>query len=155
MDKELRDKIASFLGLQKSRLGVVSTISEENKPESAFVYYTFDEKLDIYFATRDGSRKYKNILKNKNVAFVMATENPPQTLQLEGIASVHDDLDEQKYMFQELVGLASSKHFSAPISQQTKSGGLQFIKISPTWIRFGNFEVRKHGDMFEEVKLSA
>src|SRR3989338_3166814 len=154
MDKELRDKIASFLGLQKSRLGVVSTISEENKPESAFVYYTFDEKLNIYFATRDGSRKYKNILKNKNVAFAMATENPPQTLQLEGVASVYDNLDEQRYMFQELVGLASLKHISSPISQQTKSGGLQFIKISPTWIRFGNFEVRKHDDIFQEVTLT-
>src|SRR3989338_5393496 len=142
MDKELRDKIASFLGLQKSRLGVVSTISEENKPESAFVYYTFDEKLNIYFVTRDNSRKYKNILKNKNVAFAMSTENPPQTLQLEGAASVHNDEEDQKHLFQELIGLASIKHFSAPINQQP-AGGLQFIKISPLWMRFGNFEVRK------------
>src|SRR3989338_153495 len=152
MNKELLNKIILFLGSQKSRLGVMSTINQESKPESAFVYFAFDEKLNIYFVTRDASRKYKNVLENKNVAFAVATENPPQTLQLEGVASVHNDTEEQKHLFQELVGLASAKHFSAPISQQPM-GGLQFIKISLSWIRFGNFEVRKHGDTFQEVKL--
>lgn len=152
MDKEIRDKVIAFLGLEKSRLGVVSTVSKENKPESALVYFAFDENLNIYFATKDNSRKYKNILQNKNVSFVMATVNPPQTLQLEGTASVHNDTGDQKHLFQELVGLASVKHFSAPITQQS-TGGLQFIKISPTWVRFGNFEARKHGDTFQEVKL--
>ena len=152
MDKEFKEKIISFLGFQKSRLGVISTVNEESKPESAFVYYAFDENLNIYFVTKDSSRKFKNIVKNKNVAFAMATENPPQTLQMEGVAAVHSDLENQKHLFQELVGLASAKHFSPPISQQTR-GGLQFIKITPTWMRFGNFEVRKHGDTFQEVRL--
>lgn len=152
MDKEIKDRVIAFLGLQKSRLGVVSTVNEENKPESAFVYFTFDENINVYFVTKDNSRKYKNILKNSNVSFATATENPPQTLQLEGIAAVHSEIEDQKHLFQELVGLASAKHFSPPINQQTK-GGLQFIKISPTWIRFGNFEVRKHGDIFKEVLL--
>ena len=119
MDIEIKDKVIAFLGLQKSRLGVISTISNDNKPESAFVYFAFDENLNIYFATRDNSRKYKNILQNKNVSFVIATENPPQTLQLDGTASVHNDTSDQKHLFQELVGLASAKHFSPPISQQT------------------------------------
>lgn len=152
MDQETKQKVIVFLSLQKSRLGVVSTVCGNAKPESAFVYFAFDENLNIYFATKDKSRKYKNILENKNVSFVMATENPPQTLQLEGVGSVHSEVDDQKHLFQELVGLSSFKHFSSPISQQT-AGGLKFIKISPSWIRFGNFEVRKHGDVFEEIKL--
>lgn len=153
MENELKNKVIAFLGLQTSRLGVISTVNGDSKPESALVYYTFDENLNIYIATKDSSRKYKNILMNPNVAFVIATENPPQTLQLEGIASVHSDSEEQKHLFQELVGLASNKHFSAPIAQQSY-GGLQFVKISPTWMRFGNFEARKHGDAFQEVSLS-
>lgn len=152
METELKNKVIAFLGLQTSKLGVISTVNVDNRPESALVYYTFDQNLNIYFATKDSSRKYKNILKNANVAFVIATEHPPQTLQLEGIASVHNDTEEQKHLFQELVGLASNKHFSAPIAQQS-NGGLQFVKISPTWVRFGNFEVRKQGDTFQEVKL--
>src|SRR3989344_3534674 len=108
MSKELLEKIAVFLGMQKSRLGVVSTVNQENKPESAFVYYTFDENLNIYFVTRDASRKYKNIFDNKNVAFITATENPPQTLQLEGLASVESNIDRQKHLFQELIGLATA-----------------------------------------------
>lgn len=152
MNKEIKDKVVAFLSLQKSRLGVVSTVSSENKPESAFVYFAFDGDLNIYFATKDTSRKFKNITKNENVSFAIVTENPPQTLQLEGVASVHDDTEDQKHLFQELIGLASSKHFAAPILQQN-TGGLEFMKISPNWVRFGNFEVRKHGDIFEEVNL--
>lgn len=128
-------------------------MSEQNKPESAAVYYTFDENLNIYFATKDSTRKYKNILKNENVAFVVTSENPPQTLQLEGMASAHSNVEDQKHLFQELVGLASAKHFSAPVNQQP-AGCLEFVKITPTWIRFGNFEVRKHGDTFEEIEMS-
>src|SRR3989338_7103029 len=144
MNNEIRDKLSFFLGSQKSRLGVVSTVSAGNKPESAFVYFAFDEDYNIYFVTREGSRKYKNLLQNKKIAFVTATENPPQTLQLEGTAEVIHDPEEQKRLFEELVGLASAKHFSPPISQ-IDEGGIQFIKISPAWIRFGNFEVGKHG----------
>lgn len=152
MNKELKENIIAFLGLNKSKLGVVGTINDQGKPESAALYYTFDGDLNIYFATKDSTRKYKNILKNENVSFVVVTEEPPQTLQLEGVASVHSDAGDQKHLFEELVGLASFRHFSAPINQQP-AGGLQFVKISPTWLRFGNFEVRKHGDTFEEVKL--
>lgn len=150
MEKLIKEKMIGFFGLQKSRLGVVSTVNEENKPESALVYFAFDGDLNIYFVTKDVSRKFINITKNHNVSFVSATENPPQTLQLEGIASIHSDTEDQKHLFQELVGLASMKHFSSPLSQQPM-GGLQFIKITPTWMRFANFEIRKHGNTFEEV----
>lgn len=153
MDTQIKEKIIAFLGLQKSRLGVVSTVNEDNKPESAFLYFAFDENLNIYFVTKDNSRKFKNIKNNNNVAFTSGTENPPQTLQLEGIATIHDDLKDQKHLFQELVALASAKHFAPPISQQS-TGGLQFVKISPQWIRFGNFEIRKKDDTFQEVKIS-
>jgi general stress protein 26 len=152
MDSETRNKIIAFLSLQKSKLGVISTVNEENKPEAALVYFAFDLDLNLYFVTRDTSRKYKNIMKNKYVSFTAATEDPPQTLQLEGEAAVHSDMEDQKKLYQELIGLASSRNFSAPISQMD-SGSLQFVKISPQWIRFGNFEVRKHGEVFEEVKL--
>ena len=152
MNKEFLDKVALFLGAQKSRLGVVSTVNSENKPESALVYFTFDEKLNIYFVTRDITKKYKNIIENKNVAFVVSKEIPPQTLQIEGVGSVHNNPEDQKDLYKELVGLASSKHFSPPVSQ-INSGGLAFIKISPTWIRFGNFEVRKHDNIFQQVGI--
>ncbi|HEY4493880.1 MAG TPA: pyridoxamine 5'-phosphate oxidase family protein [Candidatus Paceibacterota bacterium] len=152
MSKELREKIIAFLGIQKDKIGVISTVSPENKPESAFVYYTFDLELNIYFACKDSSRKYKNILENKDVAFTIAAGDPPQTLQLEGRASVESSIGAQKRLFEELVALASSKSFAAPITQMP-AGGLQFVKISPAWIRFGNFEVRKHGDTFQEINL--
>ncbi len=151
MNKELLEKITVFLSIQKNKLGAVSTVNADGGPESALVYFTFDNDLNFYFATRDNSRKYQNLIQNPKVAFVMGQDNPPQTLQLEGIASVIRDVEGQKHLFPELVGLASAKNFSAPISQMS-TGGLQFVKIAPTWLRLGNFEVRKHEDTFQEIK---
>ncbi len=148
----MSEEIIKFLKEEKQKLGVISTVTKENTPESAFMYYTFDKDLNIYFATRVASRKYKNFLENKHVAFVVATENPPQTLQLEGIATVAAEIEIQKSLFPELITLAAKRNFAAPISQM-ESSELKFIKITPNWIRFGNFEVRKHDGMFEEIKI--
>jgi general stress protein 26 len=152
MNKEISEKIIKFLNEDAQKLGVISTVTAENKPESAFMYYAFDEDLNIYFATRVASRKYKNFMENKHIAFAVAKENPPQTLQLEGLASVVVEAEVQKSLFPELITMAAQRNFAAPISQM-ESSELKFLKITPNWIRFGNFEVRKHGGIFEEIKI--
>ncbi len=51
----------------------MSTENEERKPESAFVYYAFDENLNIYFATNalftiSATKSFRAIAKTGNVA---------------------------------------------------------------------------------------
>jgi general stress protein 26 len=150
MNEETKKMVLDFLHQDEDMLGVVSTISSDNKPESAFVYYSFDEDLNIYFMTRANSRKGQNILENKNVAYAIVSRNPPQTLQLDGEASFVDEKEMQKKLFKELVEFASKNYFASPIAQM-QSSELVFIKITPHWMRFGNFEARRHGDMFEQV----
>jgi uncharacterized protein YhbP (UPF0306 family) len=151
MNTEIKEAILDFLKADQQKLGVISTIHADNTPESAIVYYTFDQDLNLYIATRTKTRKYKNILENHHVAFVIAKETPPQTIQIEGEAEVVHEPGEQKHLFEEIIKLASSRNFSAPIAQM-ESSELKFVKISPTWIRFGNFEARRHGEMFQEIK---
>src|SRR6185369_17444650 len=100
--------------------------------------------------TRSGSRKYKNILKNPHVAFVITSEHPPKTIQLEGIASEVTDATEQTNYFTQLVAKASESTIMPPVSQLV-DGEMVFMKIATNWARFGSFEVLKEGDKFIET----
>lgn len=148
MTKDIYDRLASMNQI----LGTVSTISPEGKPQAATVYFTYDEDLNIYFITKDTSRKYKNILNNPNVAFVITSEHPALTVQLEGVAKVVDSALEEVKVFSKLVATAVESNFMPPVSQ-IQGGKTMFIKIDTTWARTGDFAVMKDGDKFTEEKL--
>lgn len=133
-------------------LGVLSTVSTNGVPHATTVYYVFDETLSLYVLMREDSKKYQNILNNPNVAFVVTQENPPKTLQFEGTAHIVTDPHEENEFFSKLVSIATEKSAIPPVSQ-THGGKIIFVKLSPRWVRFGNFELSKEGEVFQEVKL--
>ncbi len=145
------EQIQNFLKNEKQKLGVLSTVGPTGTPQSAFIYYAFDEDLNIYFITRTQSRKFLNIEKNPHVAFVVGTETPPQTLQIEGTASILERPEDFSFLFSDLVKIAVERHFVPPITQMTNSGDVFFMKITPNWVRLGNFEIRRKGELFEEI----
>lgn len=146
------DKIFNDLVAMNQSVGVVSTLGEYNQPQAAALYYVFDSALNIYFITRESSRKYKNIKRNVRVAFVVSTEEPPLTVQLEGEAQEVTDPHEITEHFPKLVSLASEKHVIPPVSQ-LEDGRMIFMKIIPDWARSGSFEMLKEEDNFVETTL--
>jgi uncharacterized pyridoxamine 5'-phosphate oxidase family protein len=149
------DKIAQELKSINQPLGVISTVNESGKPQSASVYYVYDNALNIYFITKDTSRKYENSMRNPHVSFVITSENPPKTIQLEGVVHKVEDVSQTGDLFNKLVSLATASNFMPPVSQ-IASGKVSFMKIATTWVRAGNFEVMKEGNKFIETdfKLS-
>lgn len=145
-------KITEELKLMSHSIGVISTVNTKNKPESAAVYYICDDALNLFFVTRSGTRKYQNITKNPSVSFVISSEHPPKTIQIEGSATEVVDAQEQLQYFDKLVAKASESNMMPPVSQMV-TGEVVFMKISTTWARFGNFEVMKEGDKFVETTL--
>lgn len=133
-------------------LGVFSTVSEAGKPESAIMYYICDDSLNIYFVTRSESRKYKNLVKNPHIAFVVSSEHPPKTIQLEGTAAEVIDPSEQITYFNQLTAKANEGLSMLPV-EQMPAGEMVFMKMTPMWVRFGNFELMKEGDKFVEANL--
>ncbi len=134
------DNIVSAAKLLGKNLGVVSTVSADGKPESAFVYFIIDDTLNVYFATRAASRKYKNLMVNPHAAFVIASEHPPQTIQIEWAAAVVTDSEEQRTLFPELISILSEGGYVRPLNHMMDSE-LMFMKITTSWARFGDFEV--------------
>lgn len=146
------DKIFEDLTAMNQGLGVLSTLGEYDQPQAASMYFVFDSALNLYFITRESSRKYKNIKKHPRVAFVVSTETPLQTVQLEGEAHEVTDAHEENEHFAKLIALAAEKTIMPPVSQM-EDGKIVFMKISTDWARSGNFETLKEGDKFVEAAL--
>ncbi|MEN9881133.1 MAG: hypothetical protein RLZZ308_316 [Candidatus Parcubacteria bacterium] len=131
-------------------VGVLSTVNRDGNPESASMYYVYDDELAIYFVTREGSRKYNNIIHNPHVCFVVTRTSPAHTVQLEGVAHEVADAHEEQEFFGRLISLAVDGNFVPPVSQREEEGRIVFVKMKTQWARFGNFETATSGDEFEE-----
>lgn len=145
--------IRSVLENFTSRLGVVSTISEDGKPHVASVYFTFDDNLNVYFVTRASTGKYKNTLVNPAIAFVASTETPPRTIQIDGTVGEVSDPKEQEKFFAELLKISSEKYPAAPFTQMMNAE-VMLMKITPTWARLGDFDVLREHETFQEVNFN-
>ena len=61
--------------IHQHKLAVISTLSEDNKPEAALVGFAVSKDLEIVFDTVKTSRKYQNLLLGPNVAVVIGWDN--------------------------------------------------------------------------------
>jgi len=116
--------------MQKHRLAVISTVTSSNRPEAALIGYNHLETLELVFRTFTSFRKYKNVLENPHVAFVIGWDDNI-TVQYEGVA--------QELRGSELYELqkkylgkfnADKKHIS--------NSEERFFIVKPTWIRYTN-----------------
>jgi uncharacterized pyridoxamine 5'-phosphate oxidase family protein len=146
------DKILKLLNNDAQKIGVISTLGENGQPQSAAVYYTFDDKLNIYFVTRANSRKYKNAILNKKGAFAIVNQDLSMTLQIEGALDIASKIEEQEALFPKLVMIVTEKNAIPPVSKMDSSEMI-FMKLTPTWARIGDFSGGKD-NMFEEVNFN-
>lgn len=157
MDISSSVKILEALRLMERLLGVVSTVNEKGGPDSAVVYFHFDKNINIYFMSQVDNRKYKNILKNPNVAFVTYSEHPAKTIQMEGVATPITDKSEKEACLELLKETATESCPLPPIHQikEILSGSdIAVIKITPSWARLGDFDIYRSNKTFYEAEFN-
>jgi len=127
----MKQVIHQFVNSHK--LGVVSSISAEGKPESALVGIAVSDQLEIIFDTVNSSRKYANILQNPSVSVVIGWDDEV-TVQYEGEAEILSE-DAAGDHYREIY------YATWPDGRERTANwpGLVHIKISPRWIRYSNF----------------
>lgn len=149
MSQTAREQVISFL--QNHALSALCTVSPEGQPRAACVYMVADENLDLYFMTKIETVKYIHIHHNPRVAVVTADENVYETVQIEGLAEeVH--LEEKKHwLIQQLSRQAARHpHWQLPVNQLA-SEDYAFMKIKPTWLRWGRFQEEKGTHLFQQI----
>ncbi|MCE9644125.1 pyridoxamine 5'-phosphate oxidase family protein [Candidatus Parcubacteria bacterium] len=140
----------ALLFLKNHMAGVLATVSPEGDPHASLVFYAADDDFSVCFLTLTESRKYAALMTNPRVAFTVAEQDRPQTLQIEGVAEKLSALDMDKVA--DLIAvLTAGKDFYPPVTKIGKPGA-DIVRIRPTWIRWGDFTIS--GEVFSEIQPS-
>jgi general stress protein 26 len=136
------DRAALLAFLRKHRLGVLSTVSPEGKPEAAVVGIAISDDLEIVFDTLDTTRKIRNLRRSRNIAFVIGGDEEI-TVQIEGVA------DEPHGA--ELARLKLT-YFSVwpECREHEKWPHITWVRVRPHWFRYSDFNAG--GGIFEFTK---
>lgn len=135
MNKEDKKFIYDFI--HKHQIAVLSTIHENNTPESAVVEFGETEELEIIFDTIHPSyRKYKNLMVNSAVALVIGWDDDI-TVQYEGNAKEIKAREKEKYK-----KIYFSKNPQA--SKWDSNPEIKYFKVSPMWIRYSDYSKRPY-----------
>ncbi len=150
LKRESPKVIAEALAYLRSQVtAVVSTVSTQNMPEAATVFYWIDEtgsnRFNVYFITHRHSRKFANLLNNHHVAIVVGAAFEPRTMQIEGEAELVDVGDGIKNMTHLAKRLAKkpamSMLYAGYFSPKNPFGKLPgtdmgVFRVRVTWARF-------------------
>ncbi|CAN5770525.1 hypothetical protein BH11PAT2_BH11PAT2_09820 [soil metagenome] len=119
--------------------GVLATASLQGQPSARTVYYTCDDSFNVYFMTLRATRKAAQLVSNQHAAFVVSEMVIPRTLQIEGLVSdVSDTAVNDALLSDFMKRLMSHTPYGIPL-EHFDSSVLAFFKLSPTWIRWGDF----------------
>lgn len=140
-----RDKALAFLA--QNETGVLATISPEGKAHARLVYYTSDDSFNLYFMTLANTRKVADIAVHPHVAFTVFDSVVPKTLQVEGIVTdLTDTATNDPMLVTFLQKLIPKTPYGIPL-EHLDSAVIRFFKITPDWVRFGDFTYGKGTDV--------
>ncbi len=136
--KPSRQQVIDFLQTQMAV--VVSTLSEDQTIDSAFVYGMFNQDADFYFITNTFSKKYRNIQSNGILSYAFAEEDNLIAIQGKGKAEIVHDLGESKRIYDLLLQVLRHRleHWPPPFAKMEESN-LAIVKVSTQWLRWGDF----------------
>ena len=131
--------------LKRHRMGILASTAAGGHPHASAVYYEAEDDFSVYFTTRINSRKYIAMSAEPRIAFVVSTEDVPQTIQMEGIAvDISRERDASKHKEKLFTALDSNAFFYPPISK-LDSGTSVIMMIRPTWVRWADYAFAKSG----------
>ncbi len=140
--------------LKSHTAGVLSTVSVDGKAHGSAVYYVTDENFNIYLITLKTSRKFANLQANPSVALTVGRQNVPQTIQLEGVATMLRHPEEIGEHAADLMKvLTSNSRYYAPL---TKLGDADtaIVWIQPKWVRWADYASLESGKgVLQEIAL--
>lgn len=152
MDASFKSKEEIYNYLKSLAVAVLSTVSDEGKPDASPIYFVADEELSLYFISPSDTTKSKNIINNTNAAIAIIDPRAPKTIQAKGrVIKVSSPKTYRKFIA--IIAEANAKgkgfYWPPPLSKVDSQGDLIMYKFKPSWMRFADFT--KSSDVFFQV----
>jgi uncharacterized protein YhbP (UPF0306 family) len=141
--------------LKTHQVGVLSTAGEAGTVWGADVYYLTDADLNIYFVTRVGTFKYKNIEVQPFAALTVADDKAQITVQLSGAIT---KMPINKYMdifFDKFAAMRpeGDSHWAPPVDK-VHEGNYMPLQLTPSHLQYADYGKRRievHGNYIEQI----
>ena len=117
--------------VSRESLGVLATVSDQGQPEAALMGIAVTPELEIIFDTVKSSRKYPNLKRNPQVAFVIGCTTEI-TVQYEGIAEELQGSEVEKYQ-----NTYFAKFTDGPA--RLSWPGITYFVVRPKWVRYCDY----------------
>jgi general stress protein 26 len=150
-----RTRLDALAFLRRHKTGVLATTDTDSRARARLIYYVCDDSFNIFFATLSSTRKYQDILSNPYASFVVATEDVPQTIQIEGMASQITEGEKAVEGMSELIDtLMSNSTFYWPVLK-LHPGEVVVMKFTPQLVRWADYAFGESGQehVFKEIPI--
>lgn len=130
-----------FSWLQKHPVATVATVSKTNKPELAVVYTDVDKDFSCYFITKESTRKYANLQRDKTITVAWFNELDLTMCELTGDAFVVQDPAEATAALVRLEALMVNQqvtYWTPPVGQ-LEGSQYAIFRIIPRRVSFTDY----------------
>ncbi|MDL2341970.1 MAG: pyridoxamine 5'-phosphate oxidase family protein [Patescibacteria group bacterium] len=146
-------KVYDFL--KKHPMGVLSTSGSDETTWGAAIYYIADEDLNLYFVTRTGTLKYKNLEERPFAALTVVDAENQITVQLSGKV---EKMPINKYMdvfFDKFAAMRpdGDYHWAPPVDK-VHEGNYMPLQLTPTHLQYADYGKRRpelHGNYIDQI----
>ncbi len=155
MNKNTPEYERVHLFLKKHPMGILSTAGGAGSVWGAAIYYVTDDDLNIYFVTRMGTLKYKNIEAQPFAALTVADSEAQITVQLSGTIST---MPISKYMdvfFDKFAAMRPEGDYQwAPPVDKVHEGNYMPLQLTPSHMQYadyGKHRIEAHGNYIDQI----
>jgi general stress protein 26 len=121
-------------------LAVLSTVDRTGNVHGAVVYYMIENNRYIYFLTKSGTGKGRNILTHGQVALTIHEPGTAETVQLQGIAEVETDQAEKDSVYAKIVKLRPYvDNVALPPVAKLHEGSYVIVKVTPSFVSYHDY----------------
>jgi PPOX class probable F420-dependent enzyme len=133
MQEMTADEYRDFL-LTGTRTGKLATVRKDGRPHVIPIWFDLDGEM-IVFTTGGGSVKAANIRRDPRVCICVDDQTPPFAfVQIEGMATLSDNLDELLYWATRIGGRYMGAELAEAYGKRNGVLGELLVRVTPTKI---------------------
>jgi hypothetical protein len=137
-------------------MGVLSTVTPNNEPHGAVVYYALDDDFTMWLLTKKGTHKYDNMVHNATVMLTVFEPQTQTTVQVRGTAAEYANTAAVNQVSNRIFGrMMQAGDKQLPPIMKLQAGPFTAFAITPASVRMAVYSRPDPGDyeqLFESME---
>jgi len=142
--------------LRANPVGVLSTVDPNGEPHGVVIYFTINREFDVFFLTRNETKKYDNLKRNDHLMLTVFEPHNQTTVQIIGKAIEMTGSSEINGIAGGIFGISAKNNDAGlPPIAKLRAGSFVAFKIAPVQVRMAVYsrpDAGDYTDIFESIE---